>query len=329
MGGRAAILWVAAGVFGSAVFAAGRAAVTSSPAPGPALATTRPPADDPHWKADGCGYCHRIDGGRVLPIPAREVDSICVDCHDGRRARYERHPVGRAFDGRRVVAPAGWPLLEGRIVCVTCHEPIIACRLDRARGRENPYLLRGYEKGLLAFCGRCHLADQFGPHSPHRMLNPTEGTVESACRFCHVRYYNDRDRMHRSGDSGLRTDEVTLCAGCHPEHIDYFEPGHMGAKVRPEMKTYMVSVDRALKPPGSRAESGPAGEAGRLPGEPVRLPLHGGDTVVCSTCHNPHEEGVFPRESDLEFGAVHPDRQRQTRRLRGLGKELCAGCHGR
>ena len=49
--------------------------------------------------------------------------------------------------------------------------------------------------------------------------------------------------------------------------------------------------------------------------------------VVCSTCHNPHQAGVFVAGSALGAGGWTPTSQRQSLPLRGLGEDYCRACH--
>jgi len=63
--------------------------------------------------------------------------------------------------------------------------------------------------------------------------------------------------------------------------------------------------------------------------EPTRLPLGRGDRIVCSTCHNPHQEGVFLKGNVLSYGALPGTRRAERLPLRGVGKDICIGCHSK
>ena len=74
------------------------------------LTTTQPAApSNPHWNADGCSTCHGNNSEPLQAIERSRIDDLCVDCHNGRDAREEVHPVGRVFGGEDIVLPAGWP----------------------------------------------------------------------------------------------------------------------------------------------------------------------------------------------------------------------------
>jgi cytochrome c peroxidase len=59
--------------------------------------------------------------------------------------------------------------------------------------------------------------------------------------------------------------------------------------------------------------------------QPTRLPLGRDSTIVCSTCHNPHQQGLFHSESVLSLGAI-PAGGGDPVALRG-GKQICGECH--
>ena len=68
-----------------------------------------------------------MEANKPLPIPPAEVDEVCVKCHDGEKAAAEFHPVDRNFEAPNLVKPDKWPLIEDRIVCLTCHDMKLGC----------------------------------------------------------------------------------------------------------------------------------------------------------------------------------------------------------
>ncbi len=177
--------------------------------------------------------------------------------------------------------------------------------------------LREYSGNLLAFCGRCHA----GANEPERRYNPHTVQVENgrvvprSCEFCHTKSMPAGAQAVRTGDPALRADSILLCIGCHKTHPEWSQRSHIGAKPDAPKLAAMNSFAAAygLTPPGKRPATG-------------FLPLAGGTTVTCATCHNPHEEGVFPPGSVLAAGAVPPGRP--ILQLRGLRSNLCGACHG-
>lgn len=273
---------------------------------------------NPHWTTAGCATCH---AGATGPIAADRVDNLCLSCHDGVKARRDAHPIGRSFENDQVRRPDGWPLEDGKLGCATCHKIVSACNRAAQRPRDNPAFLRGFRPGKLrAFCAECHLdlGDQ-QRYNPHVMLNADGSSIHRSCRFCHHAELTDRTRLTRAGDPQLRADPVSLCLSCHSQHIDYFEPGHIGHAVTPDIKAHMIASDNRF---AATRDTNSAMQ------HPAALPLGDGDRLVCSTCHNPHQVGVFPSESVLAIGAQSPDDPNaRAPAFRGFGKELCFACH--
>ena len=301
-------------------------ASTTQPSEG--TAATRPArAVNPHWSASGCRHCHQLADGKPLPIQARPVDVPCLGCHDGRRARQELHPIGRSFGSGQIVQPEGWPVPDGKLGCITCHDVRRACDGDRVRPTDNPAFLRGHKgPALLTFCSRCHVATEaHARRNPHHMVTKSKEPMRQACQFCHDPAIFEFDRTARTGRPTLRRDEMALCPTCHNRHVDYFEPGHVGIRVPAEMKAYMAAAEWTGA--GQAADAEPVQEALSAGDGPTRLPLTNENRVTCSTCHNPHEDGLFPADSVLGYGAMQHGEKRDRLRLRGLGKEVCRGCH--
>lgn len=279
-----------------------------------------PPADqvrkvvNPHWTSAGCVECHPGGEERVQPVPPETVDALCMKCHDGQLAKMESHPVGRYFSSEQVVLPDGWPAPDERLGCLTCHEVLAACDKNKTRAPYNPAFLRGPDVfDPITFCGKCHVETLHERYNPHVMLSDTGSVAEAACRFCHTADL-DTSSQTRSKSAALHTEELTMCMGCHPQHIDYFEPGHVGAVLPPEMKAQWARATGL----------GPTIQGEALSG---LLPLGAGDRVLCSTCHNPHQRGVFANERVLSAGAIRPNRTAGLVALRLGGKELCVACH--
>jgi len=290
--------------------------------------TTRPTtapakAVDPHGSADGCRNCHAVEADAARPIAASAIDSICLKCHDGRQATRERHPIGRTFASRQITLPDGWPTHGGKLGCVTCHDIRSAC--EQQRSAANPAFVRGYRAGnLIGFCGRCHEDGQaYQRYDPHVMLAGDKEPIERVCRFCHLPAIDQHDGAVRTGRPALRADEITLCLGCHGSHKDYYEPGHIGAPVNAEMKARV----RVARPKPNVEFATPAFSATVQSGQCEPLPLGKGDVIVCSTCHNPHQDGTFAAGNVLDQGGLPVGEGRGVLPLRGFGAEVCGACH--
>jgi len=286
-------------------------------------APQRPPgkAINPHWVKDACDTCHAMKDGQVQPvIPPAESERICLSCHDGVHAKAEAHPVGRVFDVEQFQNP-GWPLLDGRMVCATCHDISLTTGHENAQVTPTDFLRPAQAEGPDAFCASCHRPVGYSRINPHRMM--TEGHVVPAdCLLCHKQLANYH-AMTRTGTSDLQTDIMTLCRSCHYYHVDWFEPGHMGAKVPAKMLAYMRAKETVG--PTTRPGRKMLAELEATGARPAVWPIGPGDTVLCTTCHNPHQEGVFPAGSVLAAGALKIQGDRVVSRI--ATPEMCLRCH--
>jgi hypothetical protein len=165
----------------------------------------------------------------------------------------------------------------------------------------------------MQFCATCHVQELHARFNPHEMLDNAGSRIDDSCRWCHESEAIARIPDARHGLPGLLADEATLCGRCHSTHIDYFTPGHMGAAVTTDMLAAMLRTD---------AELGLAKGDDRT----RALPLDQRNAIGCSTCHNPHQAGLFPEDSDLALGEISGTR-RQIVPLRLPGTQLCIACH--
>lgn len=310
------------------------AEVTDSARPNPTI--------NPHWSADYCFECHNADQGpEPVRIESSRVDAACLRCHDGSKAVMEKHPIGRPARTPFATVPPGWPAHDDRIGCLTCHDAMLAGEhSEKTRGANSSFLRGTVHSRTTAFCAQCHTAPEYGQFNPHLGSGPRQsGPVEriefdraghisaSDCRFCHVADM-PRDALVRSGSADLLADEITLCASCHPNHIDFFEPGHIGATMPVDMIA-RLSEKRGWSDAGAGDRSDSASKVLE------QLPLGPDNRVVCSTCHNPHPAGLFPEGSILAMGALElrPDDHVGTRARTGFSSlripsaAFCTECH--
>ena len=268
---------------------------------GPGAAAHKAP--NPHWKADSCAACH--GGGAKKTISAQAADEICLSCHDGRKAAMEFHPVSRALDEQKYARPAGWPLIDGRLACVTCHDLKVGCVEGINVAPRNRMMLRNFQEGRnrsQPFCQNCHKEATYQKINPHLMLLPDgKEIIEEKCLFCHSKLL-DRGALGRTGKPSLKIDESSLCRDCHPQHKDSMNQTHIGMKVSGDMLAMMYLREIT----GLRSQVGaPSMKAAAAAGKrPARMPLAAGDVISCSTCHNPHQQGVFPNQSKLAYRAM-------------------------
>lgn len=272
---------------------------------------------NPHWQADSCHVCHGETNGQFTALTARQADGKCLSCHDGVTLGRDPHPIGRAFDGDHVRLPEGWPMVDGMLGCMTCHDVVPACSTHATRSESNAAMLRSADtrgltgSGPAGFCSSCHVAEAYEPFNPHKMTGPDGAVMKQRCDHCHVADLTARIAGSRRDEPALIADEMTLCSGCHPRHIDWFDPGHLGMKVNRSMLARLATgIDDGNDPTSSS------------------LPLTRENRIMCSTCHNPHPATLFAAGAELGAGGMARDASgRSNLGLRSRGAKLCIACH--
>lgn len=265
-----------------------RSRLPDSP-PSPTAPALRSHSDNPHWRADGCLACHTGASPQAISVAA--ATTLCVACHDGTRAHAEAHPIGWPAAGLRTRAPRDWPLDDGRIACLTCHDIRRHCDTTAVRPAANPALVRGHDPAdALASCAACHLPEP-QRENPHRTTD--------ACRWCHQPVPQAADGRRR-GDPQLRAQPTQLCLNCHTMHADPAPGGHLGRFLSDARQ---ATLERR--------------------GQAHRLPLADG-RIHCATCHTPHPPGCFPHDSALGARARGPGSEHD---LRVDLVTLCTACH--
>ncbi len=264
---------------------------------------------DPHWDAKACGYCHQIEGGTAKSISPEKVDKICLGCHDGTAATAEPHSIGGVLGGDQFTKPQGWPLVDGRLGCLTCHDVKQGCNTSARRSSGTPAFLRGTRQG---FCMNCHKAGDYNKYNPHSMLIEDNTYRLGSCRFCHLPKFKSM--------------RLGLCRKCHSGHVDWTDPGHIGREISPDMQAYIAA--RELTGTTTRPSQELITKLKSSGAEPVRLRTSQDGKIVCTSCHNPHLEGVFPADHRMAYGAMKltsPDKVTSPVRNR----QLCLRCHNK
>jgi predicted CXXCH cytochrome family protein len=239
-----------------------------------------------------CALCHGIDNpqqGSTLFSPGFDMSGSCLGCHDYKE---NHHPID--------VAPANaadypLPLFEGRIQCLTCHE--IHGGPDRAGTKK---LLRGGPfRDRREICFKCHSHEAYASINPHNMLDDQnhirEVNGKPVCLICHSKQPNPA--VDFTDDVRFRADVGFLCWRCHaPMPGDFFNKHFL---VTPSAKT-LKKMNRAKE---------------RLY---VILPMVPRGRITCSTCHNPHQEGVIQHPAAAKGADARA-------KLRVPG--ICTACH--
>jgi len=248
-----------------------------------------PVYDNPHR---ACVHCHGTEepkaGPALFPQDA-DPSSTCLDCHDYSE---NHHPHNFSPDNP---ADFPFPLYKGQVRCLTCHE------IHGGPTHEGtPKLLRGGPYGdRRTICSTCHFKDQYAGINPHIMRgsngNILEVNGEPVCLLCHTTKPNPE--VDSTPDVRFRADVGFLCWRCHPPMPDPFFSKHF--LVTPSDSTLQIMQDT---------------EARMM----VILPLVPRGRITCSTCHNPHQEGVILHEAAAKGADAHA-------RLRILS--MCDACH--
>ncbi len=267
-----------------------------------------PPAQNPHWKKESCAACHDMSTGVAAPIAARAIDSLCFSCHDGRKAHAEPHPTGRQFPTTRAMRrPESWPLSQGELGCITCHDAQFGCDLKRHVRADNRNLLRQEGGGPAhgkSFCENCHAEQEFPKLNPHLMLGGDGHAIVERCTFCHSEAPDART-LKRTFEAKFKAPQSAICLDCHPRHRDPLVQTHIGLRLTPDEQAYMCAVEStglSIKPSPQTIARLKAAKT-----RPALLIPASDGTILCSTCHNPHQAGVFAPESQLAFGAMSLD----------------------
>lgn len=270
---------------------------------------------NPHWTSAGCKTCHGEDQPHAIDVASTQV--LCLSCHDGLKASQEFHPIARVASGGPIQTPPDWPILEGRLTCLTCHEISRHCRENDARPVDNPEMLRRFDPlQPFAICTSCH-AD-----TPNARINPHRRTGDAArdaqmCNFCHLPGLKESPTGQRTGQAALRVENSSLCLTCHSKHWDYFTPGHVERQLPPQIQ---ANLAREALADGTLVKHGGVQHASDI------LPTVNGK-VVCYSCHNPHTPESYPLNTPLGLRSQAPRDQRVNFRLERA--QLCFTCHNK
>jgi hypothetical protein len=119
---------------------------------------------------------------------------------------------------------------------------------------------------------------------------------KQVCLFCHR---ETPDIEGEPGEATFRADVAFLCWRCHAPMAGSFLDSHYHAKPKKKTRREMRRTEEERN---------------------IALPLDRDGVITCSTCHNPHQDGVIARKA-AAAGAG------QVRRLRIPKERICGGCH--
>jgi len=259
---------------------------------------------NPHFTGTNCRECHLEDApqGKGAPLQfGGDSVRLCNRCHETEFARTDIHPVGVALTPpMQEIMPGNFPLSEGKVTCLTCHDALLQMKEDFAQKKTNPGFIRGAPYEVLAsFCFLCHRQEEYQKTNPHQQRDEQGTIVEGRCLFCH-QSLPDPAQVKTIREVTFKSELALYCVNCHPQQKDR----------HPARANHLIALPEFLR------DALPQ----RLAELEVELPLDG-DRIFCGTCHNPHEKGVIQRK-EVQAGSGEPF----FLRLNG-GYRLCVTCH--
>jgi len=277
----------------------------------------------PHGDPERCTACHvPEEAGEFSTLLFDDnVMALCQSCHDGKKAPREVHPVAVSVASMAERIPSEFPLCEGQMTCLTCHDMAKSCQ-----GPENQAMfLRGAPGNRrVDFCGHCHGSDQAKPFNVHDQKDADHLKTES-CLWCHVGPWDTETPGYENPEYLLRPYGTKLCENCHAVASDHPAGGpHVNQEPSEAMVWYMAAHEmRARMSLPFKDLLQYVKAAKRMP---RTLPLDANSRITCYTCHNPHETGVIRGSNPRALGA---ESKRATgHRLRTSKKgQMCQACH--
>jgi predicted CXXCH cytochrome family protein len=259
---------------------------------------------NPHWTGKYCEECHLDKKPQKHNAPLKfggDPIQLCNRCHTKAFVTVEIHPFNVPLtDEMKKHSPPNWPLSNGKLNCLTCHDAVMQTYNDFPTKWLNPRFLRGAPyANKVDFCLNCHPKSRFEKENPHKNQLDAQGNIiKQSCLTCHETAPDPKKPSDMSSVS-LKGPGDSICLGCHPEHSAGHRPEKGPITLSADMRTSLQKAEKKLH---------------------VKLPFIN-DQLRCGTCHNPHEKGVM-QQNDAEYGAG----EKYFLRVNGE-YELCIICH--
>ncbi len=256
--------------------------------------------ESPHWRASACVACHSEPAPETGPTNTQH-EALCESCHDGWEVVGCPH-VSDVDAGEELSARIGSALqghlADGRVVCTTCHDPLLQCQGAADTAYVNAGFLRaGPHRPVARFCFECHDQAGYGKLNPHATGSPGGGR-DAACSFCHL-----GEPLDGGEASNLRAPDQRFCTGCHEV---FPHPLSMRPGARNDLWSHLVTPSTRVR---QRMQATEEARGIRLPLDPST------GEISCSTCHDPHDVGVTSGSDTGPFDS----------RLRL--RNICEACH--
>lgn len=292
-----------------------------------AIVKENPSVQNPHGDPGLCSACHAFGlGGRETLSFGGHISQLCESCHDGRHATHETHPVDLIPSGAiQERIPSDFPLQEGRVTCLTCHDVAWRCTTEESATKSNRNFLRGAPgSDSLAFCFHCHIRENYQPFNVHDQLEAGK-TKTDTCLWCHINVPEVGFRLTKPTSHGLRSTTPELCSNCHsvPTSHPAGDP-HMHTTPSAQMRWYMSAYEMEPQMHLSFKQLLEYVQAANR--APQSIPLDEQGRITCWSCHNPHEKGLKPRWDPRSVGAE--PKKATNHRLRAHEGDIgCRACH--
>jgi predicted CXXCH cytochrome family protein len=166
----------------------------------------------PHFRRSLCFACHANTDDYALRN--EDVNALCDRCHASGKILSNIHPLRKV--PASITIPKGWPLTDGALTCLTCHD----------QGHEDQpqrlWMLHGGPYATpRAVCRNCHTMADLDTSRIHQEIN--EG---KSCEMCH------KSRPQPGLDT-MKTvtfiaDPDLLCLRCHDQNASDGSAHHSG-----------------------------------------------------------------------------------------------------
>ncbi len=299
--------------------------------PGTAFTKSVNNAVNPHGNPLLCDVCHvsgpderNQEEAYALQFDGR-ISALCASCHNGKQAIREIHPADVTPSAAlRTHIPSEFPLKEGKLTCLSCHDLGWHCQTDPPSIQPQLHYLRGTaHTNRLDFCFLCHREESYQRYNVHNQLEAGEIKTDT-CLWCHSRVPDVQAAQSDEVEHVSIGQSSDVCRSCHKVARQHPSEGvHVLAKPSTDMIWRMSAYElqSRMRLPMERLQTY-VRAAKRMP-RSILLDEQG--RLQCISCHNPHEQGLLSDRSPRALGA-EPIRA-TNHRLRGHRGRMCLACH--
>ena len=284
------------------------------------------PTENPHGDASSCLTCHLSTDANepFLKEEAGGVSGLCRSCHVIDQPIHEMHLFDSGSNAGILDLPPDIPLENGRLTCLSCHDVTPNCRQETKRSESNPHFLRNADQeNPLTFCSSCHAEQDRAALNVHDQLEAGRINPDT-CNWCHIRPPSEESFFPDTATYPVRPHSSDICNNCHSVADNHPTGGpHLDAKPSDEMIWYMSANELRSRMNLSIKELMVFVRAAKR--TPRSIPLDDRGRIICATCHNPHEVGLFRNGSDRAVGAE--PKHAVNSRLRAPKGKMCLTCH--